>query len=239
MNRSTLAAGGRWRPACSRVSVWAILPTMDDMSQYLCTVAIAIGAYLLGSINLSIAACRLLNVDDPRKQGSGNPGATNLLRTAGWKVGAPVLLLDLGKAFLAIWAAKLLGKADLAPAMALPLILGNIFPLFHRFRGGKGVAAATGAFLAIDPIAFLVGGAVFAVAVAAGRRVSVGSMAMVTSYPLTLWLTGGSQVAIATGGAVIAIVAFTHRSNISRLARGQEPRIGERDDYGKKRDAET
>lgn len=206
---------------------------MFVVSQEMYTVAIALGAYLLGSINFSIATCRLLGVDDPRRRGSGNPGATNLLRTVGWKIATPVLALDLAKAYVAVWAASKLGRSDIAPAMAMPLLFGNIFPLFHRFRGGKGVAAAAGAFLAIDPIAFLVGGAIFAIAVAAGRRISVGSMAMVASYPVTLWLIGGSQVAVATGGAVIAVVAVTHRGNISRLARGLEPRIGERMDRGK------
>ncbi len=201
---------------------------MLNTDMALSVLAVVASAYLVGSVNISILAARLLKLDDPRKTGSGNAGATNLLRTAGWRVAVPVVLADMGKAWAAVWIAELVGPQDFAPVTALPLLLGNLFPVFHRFRGGKGVAAMVGATLAIEPLAMLLGGGVFLIVLGIGRRVSLGSIMMVASYPLWIWLFGGTQNAIITSATVTFVILVTHRANIARLLRGVEPRLGQK-----------
>lgn len=188
----------------------------------------ALCAYLVGSVNLSIIACKLLRIKDLRATGSGNPGATNLLRVAGWQVAVPVLLLDIGKAAAVIWGARLFGFGEFSCVFALPLLLGNLFPVFHRFKGGKGVAAVVGIMLAINPVAMLLGGLVFLAAVAAGRRVSLGSLAMVLFYPIWIGIREGLGKELVTTLTIAFVILITHRSNIRRLIRGAEPRIGEK-----------
>lgn len=201
---------------------------MVDVQQLLLVAGLAVGAYLLGSINFSIALARILGKPDPRSVGSGNAGATNMARAAGRPAAAAVLVLDVARACAAIWGTRALGLHDLAPAMALPLLLGNLYPVFHRFRGGKGVAAAAGAMLAISPPAMLFGGGVFLVALAALRRVSIGSMAMCLAYPLWFAVFGGTTAELATAATIAAVALATHRQNIARIARGEEPRVGDR-----------
>ncbi len=205
-----------------------MLPAMLNTDMALAVAAVSTLAYLVGSVNLSIVAARLLKLDDPRKSGSGNAGATNLLRTAGWRVAVPVLLADMVKAWAAVWIAGIIGPQYFAPAAALPLLLGNLFPIFHRFRGGKGVAAMVGATLAIEPFAMLLGGAVFLLALGISRRVSLGSLLMVASYPLWIWLFGGTQNAIITSLTVAFVILVTHRANIARILGGKEPKLGQK-----------
>ena len=140
----------------------------------------------------------------------------------------PVLLLDIGKAAGVIWGARLLGFGEFAVAFALPMLLGNLFPVFHHFRGGKGVAAAVGIMLAIDPVAMLLGGLILLVVVAVSRRVSLGSLAMVLFYPFWIWLDDGPMNTLVTVLAIALVILFTHRENMERLARGLEPKIGEK-----------
>jgi acyl phosphate:glycerol-3-phosphate acyltransferase len=186
----------------------------------------ALGSYLAGSLNFSVLASRTLGLKDPRRSGSGNAGATNLSRSAGMPVALGVLVLDLGRAAGVIWGGRAAGLEELAPTLALPLLLGNLFPLFHGFRGGKGVAASCGAMLAISPPALLCGGGLFLLVLALFRRVSPGSLAMCTSFPLWLWLLDGSVTEIAVAGALGAAMLVTHRANLARLVRGEEPRLG-------------
>ncbi len=188
-------------------------------------VALTLLAYVVGSVNVSVLASRLLGIGDVRKVGSGNPGATNLLRLAGPKVAVPVLLIDIGKAIGVIWLARFLGAGAFVPLLAIPLILGNLFPLFHRFRGGKGVAAATGAVLAVSPFAMLLGGGVFLLVLLLFRRMSVGSMAMTLSFAPFSWLLGGTAQEIVGFGALFLIVLFSHRSNLKRIVGGTEPKF--------------
>ena len=203
---------------------------MIDVQKALLVAGLAIGTYLLGSINFSIVLARLLGKPDPRTIGSKNAGATNMARVAGKPAAAAVLLLDLGRAFVVIWGTRALGLHDLAPAMALPLLLGNLHPVFHRFRGGKGVAATVGVLLAISPPVMLFGGGVFLLTTALFRRVSIGSILMCASYPLWFALFDGTTAELATTATIAVVVVTTHRRNIARIARGVEPRIGERHD---------
>jgi glycerol-3-phosphate acyltransferase PlsY len=187
----------------------------------------AVAAYLAGSINFPLVLSRLLGRGDPRAAGSGNAGATNLARTLGRGPALFVLALDLGRAFAVIRGGHLAGLGDLSFALALPLMLGNLFPLFHSFRGGKGVAAATGAMLAIDPAAMLCGGGVFLALTALTRRVSLGSLGMTVSFAPWLWLFDRPLTATAVGAAFGIVIPLTHRANIRRLLDGSEPRLGE------------
>jgi glycerol-3-phosphate acyltransferase PlsY len=198
------------------------MPTAGVIAVY------ALFAYLVGSINLTIVLARAFRLQDPRASGSGNPGVTNLYRAAGLKASGPVLMLDLGKAFLVIHGANAVGLSDVAPFFALPYVLGNLFPLFHGFKGGKGVAAVVGAFLAIDPVVMLAGGGVFILMLALTRRVSVGSMAMVLSYPAWILALGGERSSLVTSAILGVVVLATHRANLARLLRGQEPKLGRR-----------
>jgi glycerol-3-phosphate acyltransferase PlsY len=206
----------------------AILPGMPNLEPGLLVFGIAIAAYLVGSVNTSILASRLGGFQDPSLSGSKNPGATNLLRLAGWRIALPVLVIEMGKASSAILAARLLGPPELAPTMALPLLLGNMFPIFHGFKGGKGVAAAVGAFLVISPLAMFLGGCVFLAVTAAFKRVSLGSLAMIASYPVSIWILEGQRNALLTAIVAAGMALFTHRTNIARLVRGREPKIGDK-----------
>lgn len=200
------------------------MPSLDQTNALALALLFA-AAYLVGSINTSLIAARMLGTPDLRDTGSGNAGATNLLRASGWRVAVPVLLVDIGKAAGIVLAARFLGAGELFPAVALPLLLGNIFPVFHRFHGGKGVAAAVGAMLAISPLSVLLCGFVFLAVVAAWRRVSAGSLAMVLSFPIALIVLGASRPAVSTAGLMAGIIAATHRGNIRRLIRGEEKPI--------------
>jgi glycerol-3-phosphate acyltransferase PlsY len=199
---------------------------MVDTQRLLLILGAAVCAYLVGSVNLSIIACRLRGISDLRGAGSGNPGATNLLRVAGWQVAVPVLLLDIVKAATVIWIARFLGLGEMASVLALPLLLGNLFPLFHCFQGGKGVAAAVGVMLAINPIAMLLGGVVLLAVVGIGKRVSFGSLSMVAFYPLWLWFDNSAANDLVTAATIAVVIFVTHRANISRLLRGMEPALG-------------
>jgi len=195
------------------------------------------GAYLAGSVNFSLLAARALGYGDLRKRGSGNAGATNLGRVAGKGAAAFVLALDIARGAGVVLVASALGYGPFAAFAALPLLLGNLFPAFHSFKGGKGVAASVGAVLAVSPFALLASGGIFLVAFALGRRVSVGSLAMAASYPLTLWLIGGAPSEVVAGAAIGAILVGAHRRNIVRLVAGAEPMtaFGTRDKNGEEK----
>ena len=170
-------------------------------------------AYLAGSVNLTIAATRLLHIDGLREAGSQNPGVTNLFRVAGARTAAAVLILELAKAYIAFLPARILGDASSVYIFILPFLIGNLFPVFYRFRGGKGVAAAVGAFL------------VFIALFALFRRVSAGSLGMALSWPALIWLFHGQGGFFYTGAAVTLILFATHRANILRLVFGTEPKL--------------
>ena len=195
--------------------------------------------YLLGSCPTAAPISRRLYGSDIRGRGSGNAGATNMLRAFGWKPALAVLALDVAKGYVPALLASALppGDAPGSPA-ALGLVagaaatVGHCYPLFAGFRGGKGVATATGAFLATHPGAVAVGLGVFAALVALSRYVSVAAIAAAATMPLTLlalrrrleYPAPPTDLYLAAGLAVF--IVFTHRSNLSRLRRGLEPRIG-------------
>jgi glycerol-3-phosphate acyltransferase PlsY len=192
------------------------------------TIGVIVGAYAAGSVNFSLLAARLLGHGDLRSHGSGNAGATNLSRVAGKGPAALVLALDIARGAGVVFAASAAGMDPWSPLAAIPLLLGNRFPVFHNFRGGKGVAAAVGAMLVVSPFAVLAGGGVFFAAFAIGRRVSAGSILMALSYPAATMLLGGSRVEVFTAAGLAVLLVASHRRNIARLAAGTEPRFGAR-----------
>ena len=186
-------------------------------------------AYLLGSIPFGLLLARFRSVD-VREAGSGNIGATNVARTAGKKLGVVVLLLDALKGALPMLIAGALDVTGRAGPYAITLvgvaaIAGHCFPIWLRFRGGKGVATALGVFVVLDPLAIGLAAMLFALLYRAFRVVSIGSMAAAAGVPILLALFGRPPEAIALGAAGAAIVLFQHRGNLQRLLRGNEHRL--------------
>ena len=186
-----------------------------------------VAAYLLGSVNTSILVSRLAGRGDVRRAGSGNPGATNTLRLLGRGWALAVLAIDAGRgAGVFLLAAWLLDGPWQPYAVAFGVVLGNLLPVFHRFRGGKGVATTLGLYLAIAPAAAGLGLAVWLAVVALTRYASLGSLCLVVAYPGWLALLDRGWGAIGLGLVMIAVVAATHRANIGRLLAGEEHKVG-------------
>jgi len=185
-------------------------------------------AYLLGSVSFSIVVVRIFFRKDIREEGSGNAGATNVLRNHGAKAGIAVGLLDVAKGAAAVWG---MHRATADPrwlsAAAFAVVLGHVFPVFFRFRGGKGVATTVGAFLVLAPGATAVVIALFLAVVALTRYVSLGSvLAAAVLPPVALYLFHAPDPVALSAGATALLVLFKHRENFKRLASGTERRLG-------------
>ena len=186
-------------------------------------------AYFMGSIPFGLLIGRRKGVD-PRNVGSGNIGATNIARNLGKKTGAVVLLLDALKSALPTLLARILmERGELAPkwvaAIALAAIVGHCYPVWLKFRGGKGVATSLGVFLVIDPLLALVGLILFAGLYAAFRIVSIGSVCAAIAFPFLLWLQDHPPELVQLGIAGAAIIVFKHRENLLRIFHGQENKV--------------
>jgi glycerol-3-phosphate acyltransferase PlsY len=185
-------------------------------------------SYLIGSLPFSFLVARAFGVHDVRQVGSGNVGATNVLRNAGKVAGALALLLDVGKGAaagaLAGWLAP--GEAAMPAVAAVAAVVGHMFPVWLRFHGGKGVATGLGAFAPLAPKAALAAVVAFAVVAAVTRYVSLASVAGGMALAVTAFvLRGPDPVAIATA-LTAALVAFRHRTNLRRILGGTERRMG-------------
>jgi glycerol-3-phosphate acyltransferase PlsY len=194
-------------------------------------------AYLLGSIPFGFLIVHAKEGGDVRESGSGGTGATNVTRRAGKGAGVLTLALDALKGALAVVLARWLLAPDFGinwwvAACAIAVVCGHIFPVWLRFRGGKGVATGLGAFVCLVPLAVGCVAVVFVAVVAATRYVSLGSMVAAALLPLFVWLlyprdsTGANfrpVVACALIGG--ALIIYTHRANIGRLARGNENKL--------------
>ena len=189
-------------------------------------------AYLLGSIPFGYLLVRFVRHEDIRTTGSGNIGATNVLRSGAKGLGIATLLLDLGKAFLAVWIAKLLApdNFDLAVATAVVAVLGHCYPVWLRFKGGKGVASALGVFLALTWPSALCILAVFIVIVVLTRYVSLASIIAAASLPFFSYyfVPQHSPIAIAGFLFLTFLIIVKHHQNIRRLLAGTENRFGSR-----------
>lgn len=198
-------------------------------------VLVVIIAYLIGSIPFGYLIVRATGGGDVRETGSGGTGATNVSRRAGKAAGIFTLLLDAAKGALAVVIAKSIFNGDstgwLTAAAAIAVIVGHIFPVWLRFRGGKGVATGAGAFLALAPVAVLAAAVIFVAVVALTKFVSLGSMLAALTIPLFVWLLAQPEIYLTpllTSSVVGALlIVFAHRENIKRLLRGTESRISD------------
>ena len=179
-------------------------------------------AYLLGNISPSIILGKLHGIDI-KKEGSGNAGTTNALRVLGKKAALITLIIDIGKGVLAVVIGKLIGGEAVGYLCALAVFCGHIWPCFYRFKGGKGVATAFGAILAVNWILGLSALGIVAVGVALSQRMSVGSLLGSVAFPLICWLLEPDFIHI--GCIMAVIVLIKHRANIGRLFRGEEPKM--------------
>jgi glycerol-3-phosphate acyltransferase PlsY len=199
---------------------------------------VVIGSYLLGSIPSGYLAGRIAGIDI-RKYGSGNVGATNVIRTLGKSYGYPVFLADFLKGFgavkMSLWIAARVQPNWSSPETfgilaAIASVIGHSFPVWLRFKGGKGVATSAGALFGLAPIAALAGAVIWILTFWLTRYVSVASIAAATALPfiilITAWLsrTAGKSL-FYSSVCLAAVVIWRHRSNLSRLLHGTEPRF--------------
>jgi acyl phosphate:glycerol-3-phosphate acyltransferase len=189
------------------------------------TAAAIFAAYCLGSISFAIVVSWLLRLPDPRSYGSKNPGATNVLRTGRKAAAVLTLVGDAGKGWLAVWLAAFF-TTELALA-GLAAFLGHLFPVFHRFQGGKGVATAAGVLFALHWQIGLGTVVTWAVIVACLRYSSLASLVAALFAPFATALLIGWQSAIVVA-VMAAFLFWRHKGNIARLLAGTEPRLGEK-----------
>lgn len=198
---------------------------------------VAVIAYLFGSFPTALIAGKLLKKIDIREHGSGNAGATNVVRVLGWKAGLIVLLIDMFKGFVPVfWLAPVIaGTTEYTIyyqiLAAVAAIAGHIWTVFAGFRGGKGVGTAAGVFLGIAPLALSIALLFFIIVVAISRYVSLGSLLSSAAFLSTLllqkyyFMQEVPVVLIIVGAIIVALIWFAHRANIKRLLSGTESKI--------------
>lgn len=183
----------------------------------------AVSGYLAGSINAGVIASKYIYKDDVRNHGSGNAGATNMARTFGLDAGAITLLGDVAKTISSMSLGWILEKKWGMVVAGASCLVGHCYPLFFKFKGGKGVAVGAGLSLMIDPRVFLSGLSAFAVGFAATKRVSAGSLASAIAVPvsaMSLPLSYQRKLLSLFAGAM---VLYEHRPNVERIFEGKEP----------------
>ncbi|HEX6091372.1 MAG TPA: glycerol-3-phosphate 1-O-acyltransferase PlsY [Gemmatimonadales bacterium] len=198
---------------------------MTDLAPWL------ILSYLVGAIPTSYLAGRMFRGIDLRKHGSGNLGATNLYRTLGWKYAIPVGLFDIAKGAVPVvlFAPQVSASERVAVACGIAAVLGHVYSVFVRFRGGKGVATAAGVMLGLAPYAVLALVVLWALIVFGTGYVSLGSIVAAALLPLAVWvLHPGARGLLPVIGLVAAGIVWLHRANIRRLLAGTENRFGRR-----------
>lgn len=181
-------------------------------------------AYVLGAIPFGYLLVKWTTGRDVRSGGSGNIGATNVLRTTGRTAGIATLLLDIGKGYLAVWiAGRLTDHNILAMCVAtLAVMAGHAYPVFLRFQGGKAVASFVGAFLCLTPLALGAVLVVFVIIVAWTRYISMGSVVSAATFPLAVWLLYKDTTMLGTAIIAGAFIIYKHSKNIERLHAGRE-----------------
>ena len=184
-----------------------------------------LAAYCLGSVSFAIAVSRLMRLPDPRTYGSRNPGATNVLRTGKRAAAALTLAGDAGKGWLAVWLAQLYAP-EAAALAGLAVFLGHLFPLFHRFKGGKGVATAAGVLFGLDVWLGLGSLAAWIVIAAFFRYASLASLVAALFAPFFAWYVSLSYDMLLVVASIAALLVWRHKGNIGRLFAGTESRIG-------------
>ena len=189
----------------------------------------AIAAYLLGSVSFAIVVSRLMRLPDPRSYGSKNPGATNVLRS-GRKVAAVLTLFgDAGKGWLAVWlAADYSGDAVLVAIAGLAVFIGHLFPVFHRFQGGKGVAAGAGVLFGFNVWLGVATVVTWVLIAFFFRYSSLAALIAALFGPVYTWWLFGFHPSFFAVAAIGLLIIWRHRANISRLLSGTEPRLGKK-----------
>ncbi|HLS47603.1 MAG TPA: glycerol-3-phosphate 1-O-acyltransferase PlsY [Gemmatimonadales bacterium] len=190
-----------------------------------------VASYLAGAIPTSFIAGKLARGIDLREHGSGNLGATNLYRVLGWKIAVPVAVIDILKGAVPVlaFAPAVSASRGVALACGMSAVVGHVFSVFVRFRGGKGVATAAGAMLALAPLAILALLGLWAALVFGTGFVSLGSIVAAVLLPAAVWVLHPDLRSLVPAVAVIAAgIVWLHRANIQRLLAGTENRFGRR-----------
>jgi glycerol-3-phosphate acyltransferase PlsY len=191
--------------------------------------AIPVIGYLLGTIPFSYLITRMKTGGDIREMGSGNVGATNVLRTSGKLAGFAALVLDVLKGILAVFIGKFLGGSEFWGACAgFCSVVGHSLPIFLHFRGGRSVATGAGSFLVLCPFGILSAIGVFIVLLYSFRIVSFASIIASASFPLFAWVYGESKDVILLGAISAGWIILRHWENLVRLIHGTEPKMGDR-----------
>jgi glycerol-3-phosphate acyltransferase PlsY len=179
-------------------------------------------AYLIGSISSAIIS-RLMGLPDPREQGSGNPGATNVMRIGGKKAAAITLLGDLLKGFIPVYSAHLLGvSVELLAIIGLAAFMGHLYPVFFNFKGGKGVATSIGVLLGFSwwlGLAFI---GTWLLIYKIGKISSVSALCASVLSPVYAWFISGNIVIVGASAVMMVLLLWRHKSNIQRLLNGEE-----------------
>ena len=190
---------------------------------------LALLGYLIGSIPFSFMVARLFGVKDVRTVGSGNVGATNVMRSAGKVPGILALLLDGSKGAVTVVLARGLTSSEaLVCAAGICAMVGHLFPVWLGFRGGKGVATGAGLFLPLAPGALGIAALTFVATVATTRYVSLASILASLALPVAAYLLGGTTTVVVTAVVAASMVVVKHHANLGRLVRGVEPKLGEK-----------
>jgi acyl phosphate:glycerol-3-phosphate acyltransferase len=197
------------------------------------SVAIALAAYALGSVSFAVLVSKAMGLPDPRGYGSNNPGATNVLRTGNRLAAALTLIGDAGKGALAVGLTVLCTGESPASGFDAPLagamaFLGHLYPVFHGFKGGKGVATAAGVLLALNLYLGLGTLATFGIIVFFFRMISLASIIAAVFAVFWAWSLFGMAPITPVVGAIALLLIWRHRENIVRLLHGTEPRLGEK-----------
>jgi glycerol-3-phosphate acyltransferase PlsY len=181
------------------------------------------GAYFLGSVSSAIIICRLMGLPDPRGQGSGNPGATNVMRIGGKKAAGITLIGDMLKGFLPVFLAKVLGLSPLILALTgLAAFFGHLYPVFFGFKGGKGVATSLGVLLGLS---WLLGFAVIGTWLLVYKLRKISSLSALTAStlsPVYAWFLAGDEVIVGAAVVMMVFLLYRHKGNIQRLMTGEE-----------------
>jgi acyl phosphate:glycerol-3-phosphate acyltransferase len=182
-----------------------------------------LGAYLLGAVPFGLVLARFKGVD-VRKAGSGNIGATNVARSAGKALGIVTLVLDAGKGALPVWLAGhvFMLAPEVIAMVGVATVVGHVFPIYLKFKGGKGVATSLGVFLVMAPTETAIGCGLFLVTFAIGRKVSLGSLVASVAIVVAIALMGEPKEVLFLALAVVALIVARHKSNIERLLRKTE-----------------
>jgi len=204
------------------------------MTDFLIPLAFILLAYLIGSVPFAVVVSRVMGLQDPRSYGSGNPGATNVLRSGSKVAAALTLIGDAAKGWLAVWLAQSwepdIGERSVALA-ALAAFLGHVYPLFLRFKGGKGVATALGVLLALQPWLGLATALTWLI-VAVFLRYSSLAAIVAAVFAVVFYVFGAGVAWRGSGpvgvaiGVISLLLIYRHRANLARLVNGTEPRIG-------------